>query len=212
MNRAALIVSAGGTLAVVGLLAAAVVNRRGRATASVGPDGIVRWDGGQGLPADPRELASQAGAGIDVYALARLGASEAGSEAEKVAVMWATVNQARARKVTISQLLTRASKGGPSDGFFARQNVGGRFGSTARSPSAKDLEIARKVHAQLIPDPTGGARQWDSPKAQDALLAKGTPGYTKTAADVAAERSKTNDLVMVPGVPNTRFWRPKGVA
>jgi hypothetical protein len=180
--------------------------------APAGADGVVRRA--------PGDLAREAGVALPVYALARMLRSEHGSEAEhvKVAVGWAAVNQARARKTTIEKLLlsgrTKSGGASSSDGLFGAQYTG-KYATTAVDPTAVDVEIAGKVLSGVVADPTFGATQFDSPKAQAAAGKRGVPGYTKTAAQIAAARAKGSDLVVVNGIdPNhLRFWRPrKGVA
>ena len=201
----ALLLFGGGGAAVV----SAVKKAKGKrvTNAPAGPDGIVR------VP--PDELARQAGVSLDVYALARMLRSEHGSEAErvKVAVGWAAVNQAKASGVSISRLLLRGTAKGGSDGYFGAQNVG-KYASTRTDPTTDDVAIAAKVLGRTVPDPTGGATQFDSPAAQRALVAKNLKGYSKGPEAVAAERLKRSDLVTVPGIDpdHLRFWRPRGAA
>ena len=211
MTRGATFAIAGAALAAVGIGVLAVTRKStskgpGGRTAAVGSDGVVRWDNGAGAAADPHELASAAGVGIDVYALARMTASEAGGELAKTACAWAAMNMARSRKVTISALLLKGK--GIGDGVFSRQNLG-KYASTQANPKALDLTVAARVFNRQVADPTGGATQFDAPSAQDKLLASGTKGYTKTADQVAAERLRGSELVMVPGLTTVRFWRPK---
>lgn len=199
---AALFLGGGGAAVVV-----AVKKGKRVTNAPAGADGLVR------VP--PDELARQAGVSLDVYALARMLRSEHGSEGErvKIAVGWAAVNQARASGVSISRLLLRGTAKGGSDGLFGAQNVG-KYASTRNDPHTDDVEIARKVLSRAVADPTGGATQFDSPKAQRALVAKGLKGYTKGPEAVAAERMKKSDLVVVAGIDpdHLRFWRPRGAA
>lgn len=158
------------------------------------------------VPGIPVTLAREAGVSLDVYALARCIASEAGGlpALAKTAVAWAVVNEARARKTTASRLLLGR------EGKFAAQNVGGRYASTARPPTASDLQIAADVLSGRVLDPTNGARRWDSPRAQRALLARGTPGYTKGPEEVAANRRAEGfGPVYLSGTDREqlRFWR-----
>ncbi|MDD5367330.1 MAG: hypothetical protein PHR30_18505 [Gallionellaceae bacterium] len=188
----------------IGAVVAVAVIATAGGSGTAGPDGVVR--------ADPKLLAQKSGAGIDVYALARMISSEAGgaSEQAKIAIAWTAVNEARRRKVTISGLLLagHTRKGAPSSsaGFFGAQKTG-KYATTAHEATAVDLAIARKVYGGVVADPTGGATQFDSPRSQIV----GVAGNTKTAAQVAAERSAHSDLVVASGVdPNVfRFWRPR---
>jgi hypothetical protein len=165
------------------------------------------------VQAEPYEIAAAHGLSLDAEALARLGPSEAGSsKAAQTAVMWATVNYAKRAGLSVSQLLLRGrlKSGLPSssEGKFGAQNTG-KYASTRSPSTSQSRELAVGILGGKIPDPTKGATQYDAPAAQDALVGKAT-GYVKTSADIAAERSKTSTLVMVPGVSNIRFWAPKG--
>ena len=168
------------------------------------------------VQAEPYQIAAAHGVSLDVEALARLGPSEAGSsKAAQTAVMWATVNYAKRAGLSISQLLLRGrlKSGLPSssEGKFGAQNTG-KYASTRNPSTSQSRELAAGVLSGKIPDPTKGATQYDAPAAQDAGVAKKLPGYTKTSAEIAAERSKTSKLVMVAGVSNIRFWAPKSGA
>jgi len=161
---------------------------------------------------DPSSIAAAHGVALDVEALARMAVSEAGSkEAAQVAVMWAARNMAKRRGESVAALLLRGKLA--SDGKFGAQNTG-KYASTRSPSTAQSRKLAAGVMAATIPDPTRGATQWDSPAAQNALTSAGVSGYTKTADQVAAERSKASSLVTVAGVTNIRFWAPKtgGVA
>ncbi len=176
----------------------------------VGPRGWVE--------AEPRRLASVAGVSDSVYALASAMVSEAGAnELAQTAVGWALRNHADDRGESVFRVLTRAGRNDPatrqfvaheSNHFFGPQNVGPRWASTRKAPTARALELAGDILTGAIDDPTGGATQFDAPTAQDTLLGK-VEGYVKDAAQVAAERSKGATLVMLPGVDSIRFWVPK---
>jgi hypothetical protein len=157
------------------------------------------------VPGDPVALASAAGLPLDTYALARMGASEESSEAGQAAVMWAARNQAQRNKESIAALLLRSKRSGHT-GHFGTQR--GRYASTAKEATAQSKRLAAAVLAKSIPDSTGGANQWDAPAAQAALHARDPKKY-QTPEAIAATRSKTSTLVMVPGVTKTRFWRPR---
>lgn len=192
---------AGGAALVVG---AVVLGRK----VAMGPSANEKANVNGLVEAEPFRLAEQRGVSLDVYALARMIVSEAGEKnrAAGIACAWAAVNHAIARGESISTVLLRGK--GSSEGRFGGQNLG-KYASTKQVPSDATISIAKDVLNHSIPDPTKGARQWDAPAAQNAMLGK-VAGYTKSADDVAATRLKTNDLVMVPGVPSIRFWRPKG--
>jgi hypothetical protein len=176
--------------------------------APAGADGVVRRD--------PAALAREAGTTLPIYALARMLRSEHGSEAEpvKIAVGWAAMNEARARKTTIERLLLKGilknGKPSSSDGLFGSQFTG-KYVTTARDPSTADIEIARKVLSGAVPDPTRGATQFDSPAGQRAALKRGVTGYSKTPEELARDRSKVSDLVVVAGIDpdHLRFWKKR---
>jgi hypothetical protein len=157
---------------------------------------------------DPLRLAAKRGCTLNEYALARMMTSEASSRASRIAVGWAALNYAAARGESISTVLLRGK--GSSEGHFGAQNLG-KYASTRAVPPPNVISDAKAILKGTIKDPTGGCRQWDAPAAQDRMLKDKVPGYKKSSVEIAEERSKTSDLVMVPGVPETRFWRPKGV-
>lgn len=167
-----------------------------------GADGICR--------ADPAGIARAHGVSLDVEALARLGVSEMGASARgQTAVMWAAINAARGKSVSALLLRGRLKNGMPSssDGKFGAQNTG-KYASTRLPSTAASRELAARVLAGKVPDPTGGATRFDAPTAQDKLRAAGVAGYSQSAAEIAAARSAKAVLVMVPGITSTRFWRP----
>ncbi len=171
-------------------------------------------DAGGVVQADPYLIARAHGVSLDVEALARMAVKEAGAgEKAQIAVMWATRNMARRRGESISALLlrgrTRSGVATSSDGKFGAQNTG-KYASTVLPSTAASRARAEKVMAGTVPDPTGGAVQFDAPSAQDKLKAAGVAGYDKSAEDIASDRSKSEVAVMVPGVSNIRFWVPKG--
>lgn len=158
-----------------------------------GPDKIVHTD--------PAVLAALAGVDADLYALAAAMQSEEGTTAGRIAVGCAIINSARAAKMTI---LRRVA--GPN-GLFGQQDTGNEWCASDEPPSRQTLQLALEVRAGKYGDVTGGATQWDAPKAQDRLHAK-DPAKYRTAAEVAARRQAAGaQLVMVPGVTSTRFWR-----
>lgn len=189
-----------GSLVVVG---AVVLGRK----VAQGPSSNEKADVNGLVGAEPFRLAEQRGVSLDIYALGRMMVSEAGTKASRIAVGWAAVNHASARGESISTILLRGK--GSGDGHFGGQNLG-KYASTKGVPDDGTLSDAKGILAHTVTDPTKGARQWDAPAAQDKMVGK-VAGYIKTSAQVAAEREKTNDLIMVPGIPNIRFWRPKGV-
>lgn len=187
-----------------GLVVAIVAADSDAVTALLGdtsllPDGTVTVDGE--TPADPAALAAGKGVSLDVYALARMIASEAGGQKQiaQQAVAAVAVSHAADEGKSISAVLLHATHAG--NGFFGKQ-AQGRYAATSRDPSSAQLGLAAQVIAGELPDPTGGARQWDSPRAYD----------DPSDAD-ATERKRLaagNELVILPGVPAStfRFWRP----
>jgi hypothetical protein len=187
-------------------------------------DGTVTANG-EG-PADPEGLAAGAGVEVNRYALARALHSEqaGGPRIARVGVAWAIVNEARAVGRSVLSLVTRAGRRPKyvgvdgavtygawtphptGNGFFGKQSQG-RYCATSRDPNADDFEVADDVLSGRVDDPTGGARQFDSPDAfgvQEGTTAEG-------ADETAARRiAAGNELVLLPGVPEStlRFWRP----
>lgn len=182
------------------------------------PDGTVTLDGA--TPADPEGLAAGAGVALDVYALARMVASEAGGQKRiaQIAVASVAMNYTRDRGRRISETLLRRgvkdSETGlfvadPGHGFFGKQRH--RYASTSKDPTSGHLDIAANVIAGAFEDPTGGARQWDSPQSYGVQ-----DGTSESDAD-RVERLRLaagNEKVLLEGVPERvfRFWRPTEVA
>ncbi len=160
------------------------------------------------VDAEPSELADQAGASLEAYALARMISSEEGQQdpTTQAAIAWATINTARKRSSSVAALLLRA-KNDRNNGYFGSQkdkdpdseNFGGsdRYASTALDPYARDLTIATQCIDGTLPDFTGGATNYDRPAGEDAVK-------------VAANRTASGlELVDVPGAASgLRFWRP----
>ena len=190
-----------GTLLVVG---AVVLGRK----VAMGPSENEKANSSGAVEGEPFRLAEQRGVSLDIYALGRMMASEASGKIPRIAVGWAAVNHAVAVGESISTVLLRGK--GAGSGHFGAQNLG-KYASTRAVPDDATLSDAKAILAHSIPDPTNGCRQFDAPKAQNAAKAAGVTGYNKTADDVADSRLKTNDRVLVPGVPGIEFWRPKGV-
>lgn len=141
------------------------------------------------------------------FILAAMIASEAGSNPDtaKTAVAHAAITMAKKLGVSLTSLLAPNKQGGR----LGSQH--GRYASTARPPSAAELEIAEAVEKGQLTNPTPGAVQWDSPAAQDKLTAEGAPGYEIDADALAARRAGENKIaVYVPGVDprELRLWRP----
>jgi len=179
-----------------------VYQRGARLThASYGADGVVS--------ADPSALAALAGVDLETYAHARCLSSEEGNSAVeiKIAVAWAMWNEAMRRGTTISQLMLHA-KNPAHTGFFGTQkdidpaspNRGksDRYASTALDPYQGDVDICMRVQAGTLPDPTGGAQQFDRPAGES------------DPAHIADNRIAAGaEQVDVPGIDSSviRFWR-----
>jgi len=179
-----------------------VYQRGARLThATYGTDGVVR--------ADPDQLAALAGVDLNVYAHARCLSSEEGNSPVeiKIAVAWAMWNEANRRGVDMAALMLHA-RNAMHSGYFGTQkdidpdssNRGksDRYASTALDPYQGDVDICLRVQAGTLPDPTGGAQQFDRPAGES------------DPAHIAENRIASGAAqVDVPGVdPNViRFWR-----
>jgi hypothetical protein len=167
-------------------------------------------DNGDVVPADVQALADRAHVGVNVYALARVSASEAGgcSRAAKTAVCWVVRNEATRRKVSTLDVVLGSASG------FGKQGTGGRgFVASSRDPGAVDYDVADQVDSGAVSDPTGGALHFDSPGAyKDQLDADGAIVRTadeRIEAFASARQAEGFDLMLVDGVPakTFRFWR-----
>jgi spore germination cell wall hydrolase CwlJ-like protein len=144
----------------------------------------------------------------DSYALARAIQSEEGtkSEAIRTAVGWAVVNMANKHGVSVTALVKQNS------GNYSGQGAGANwYVSTAQEPSPANQALASLIIAGEIPDPTQGATNFDSPRAQRALLGR-RPDYTRTPEEVADSRRASGlRLVLVAGTPEEEFrlWTPQ---
>lgn len=146
---------------------------------------------------------------LPAFVLATMIASEQGSDSPYVkgAVANAALNQAAVSGVDVVRLLTR---GAGTLGKFGSQQ--GRFASTALAPTEEDLLVAEAVLDGRLPDVTGGAVQFDSPRAQRELVARGEAGYDDAPDEVAARRiRKGKEVFYLPGVDpdHLRFWRSR---
>lgn len=179
-----------------------VYQRGARLTHAVyGADGVVR--------VDPQSLADQVGVDVETYAHARCLSSEEGNsdQAIKIAVAWAMWNEAARRGQDISALMLHA-KNPAHSGFFGTQkdidpaspNKGksDRYASTALDPYQGDVDICVAIQAGTLPDPTGGAQQFDRPAGES------------DPAHIAENRITAGATqVDVPGIDSSviRFWR-----
>ena len=172
-------------------------------------DGTVTTDGVN--PAPPESLAAGLGVEPNRYAMARAIVSEVGTlplEAQ-IAVGWAIRNMAAHQGVSVLRLITRAGRKidgvwtpvDGADGYFGRQSQH-RYCSSAQDADDNALDIADQVISSSVDNPTGGARQWDSPQSFSS-----SGDAAKTAADRIAAG---NVEVDIDGVSSSkiRFWRP----
>jgi hypothetical protein len=132
----------------------------------------------------PLELAAAADVDVETYALARCLASEHAADPTPYlrAVGWAVKNKARERRVSLLVQLTDGA-GERGDGYFGEQKAkaGTKYASTARDPHERHIEVAREIVYEAIPDFTGGATHFFSPRAQDQLAAKAAAGDERYA-------------------------------
>lgn len=162
------------------------------------------------VKASPVGLARASGYPLEIYAMASCMQSEEKTDRGRLAVGLAIWNAVRKRSDKIPSLLLH-SKRRDGNGRFGSQ--AGRYAATSRPPTAKTLQLAEAIQAGRVADITDGARQWDAPRAQDQnhqlyLQNPETyPEYRFSSADIATRRVKEGRrMVLVPGVPDTRFW------
>jgi hypothetical protein len=201
-TRGQAVVMVGAGFGAMGLLSAFASVARADVNPSAGPPRGKNVGKGKEVK-DPR----------DGYSLARVIQSEEGSAREGVrrGVAWATRNEAFNRGVSITALVLYA-KDPATNGKYGSQNEG-RYCSTANEPTKANRALAESVLAQpRSADPTGGAVQYDSPKAQRYLARKKIKGYVRadgspvTPEDVAAKRRAAGKrLVLIDGVPEEEF-------
>lgn len=134
-------------------------------------------DGWVAVP--PADLARAANLDLQTYTLARIIGSEfdSGRPIEKIAIGHVVKNVARQRGWTISQMATFTTKYG-DQGLFGSQEHG-RFASTARDPTDRDVAVAQVVLRGG--DPTGGADKFFDPETQDILHARRPDAYVSAA-------------------------------
>jgi len=145
---------------------------------------------------------------LDQYSLGRSLKSEHGRQPESVRiwVAWAIRNNADRRKTTIFNKLTR-SRNSNTSGKFARQRTDSRFAATNQAPRFTDIAVAADVLvAPKSTDPTRGATNFFSPRAQDALFRRAQAGDPavkgRITRDAAAQRRKwLNDGLLSRGTP-----------
>ena len=144
---------------------------------------------------------------VDAFLLATLVASEAESQPTmaKVAIAYAALTQAQHLNVPLRTLLAPKKLGGKLGGQL------GGYASTARPPTKADIEIGEGVLGGKYQNPTPGAVQWDSPRAQDKLLEKRTPGYEINADQLARRRASEGKIAVYVDSVNhqeLRLWKP----
>lgn len=162
------------------------------------------------VPADVQALAESAGVDADVYALARVGASEAGGckRSAKVAVMCVVVNHAVAVSSTPLLVILGSAE------TFGPQGTGGRsYVASSKDPQPIDLEIAGGVMDGTLTDNTGGALNFDSPRSYtDKFDADGNliaTAQQRADAFAAAREGEGKTLFVLDDVSEStfRFWR-----
>jgi hypothetical protein len=130
---------------------------------------------------------------LDQLALARSLRSEHGNDSIEVRrwVAWAVRNAAGGPSRVFAKLTTKV--GSPVSGKFADQSADGRYAATGQGARLVELELARDVlSAAASADPTGGATNFFSPRAQDALRRRalaGDPSAARTKKDAAELRA-----------------------
>ena len=141
----------------------------------------------------PADLAAAAGTDLDTYSLARMIASENGNDSNLIqaSIAWAAANYAERQWKTITDVLTVG-------GHYGSQRDG-RYASTKLDPHQGHVDIAEAVLDGTIADPTGGATNFDAPRAES------DPGKV-------SNNRLASGLVPAPidGVDATymRFWKP----
>lgn len=160
------------------------------------------------------EAARKAGVSPDVYALARIAASEDPRKEAKIQKMYVAINDAKRLgwlhngKPDVYRLATYTIKkeGGKVGidkdriGIFGKQK--GRRYATTNEPKPLDLQLAQAVWDKRIPDMTKGAVKFIDP----ASLAK-QEGVTKTFAQID-ETWRKGGLKphSIPGIKGTIFY------
>lgn len=131
---------------------------------------------------DPRGLALKADTDLQVYTLARALTSEHGSDGPliQICVAHAVLNNARRAGMMVFKRCV-----GSGD-RYGKQGTGTRsYIATRADPREREVLIAAGSIGGQIPDPTGGATNFFSPKAQDWLYKEG-----RTSKDAAMTDAK----------------------
>lgn len=141
---------------------------------------------------------------INVIALGTAIASESsGPYNAQLGIGWSVKNYAAKQGKSVLATVS------PDGRFAAQGSANHGYISSRLPPTTTTIAIAESILATppKVADPTKGAIQFDSPKAQRALLAQGR--VTDTPEQVAASRIKSGrKMVTVPGVSadELRFW------
>ena len=163
------------------------------------------------VPGSPQDLADSTNYDLETYSLARAISSEEGrsSDAVKLAVGWAIKNHADRAGLSLTDLVCRANVASHAGYYGTQRNIdpgagGGasgpsdRYCSTANDPYDGDAQIAYAIQTGTLPDPTGGADQFDRPSGE------------KNPDQIAANRVAVGSFeVAVAGVDDAdiRFWK-----
>jgi hypothetical protein len=136
--------------------------------------------------------------------------SEEKTDKGRLAVGLAILNAVKKDRSKIPGLLLHA-KNPDANNHFGVQI--GRYAATDHPPTARTLQLAEAIQAGRVPDFSDGAKQWDSPQAQDhghqlyLKYPKKFPGYKFTSAEIEAKRvAEGRRVIHIPGIPDTRFW------
>lgn len=154
-----------------------VARIKASSSAIVGPNARVA-EGEQVIPTAPAELlfATPEATDLDTYSLGRMVASEwaSGPPAALLALAEVARNTARARGVTVTELLVNEEKGGlpvaGQDGFYGRQS--GRWAATSLPPTERTL-LAADLALRKKTGIAGGATKFYHPRTSDKGLQAG---------------------------------------
>lgn len=210
-----------GIAVIVGLIFHTTIGRLFRQAFVRGDKVVSGWnynkDTGTVESPTPQAAANEAGVNLDTICLAAMLSSEHGRDPQvyKEQIAFAAINEARARGISVSKLLLTKNNPKHNGKFGAQADLetpaphkSDGYASTAQVPYEDDMSIASLALSGLIDDLTEGARQFDSPKAQDALYAKGK--YSLDADGLAAKRQSEGKVEVNPeGIDPEilRFWK-----
>lgn len=158
------------------------------------------------VEASPKGLARAAGVSLEQYALASAMQSEEYDDRGRLAVGRAAWNAAKGKRSRILKLLLPHGK-------LGQQGIASSYAATSKPPTARTLDLAAAIIENRVPDFVEGAVQWDAPATQDRLHALwlkdplAYPKYQFDSRQIAQQREAGGArMVLVPGVPRTRFW------